>query len=510
MAIPSPFSRTSSRTATTVLAPISSIVTTKGEAPGYFSQAIVPADSSISSLEEFAGKHDVSVQKVGEGKECEVGFAEDSEVAKSDKVKVVAETMVPGAPDRADDSRDGSPGRRAGSVDAVGVPMTRFDVVVVGSGIVGLGHALAAVDRGLSVVVVDRAGAIGGASVRNFGHLCFTPQSGLAREFALRSRPLWLRLAADAGVWLRESGTVVVARADDELAVLSELAAQRGTESLFGSGQPDVVVLSAAEVNARLPLAPDTARGGAMLAWDLQVNPRQAAAGLAAYLASRGVEFRYRTAVTAVRPGRVTTTRGSIDAGTVIVAVNHDIDQLYPEIAERDGIVRCGLDMLRVDAGLRAPLPAPVLTGWSLLRYGAFSGLPAAAVLGERLRREYPALGELDLNQMYTQLPDGSLIVGDTHYRGASVSPFQNEHAFEQLLHLTGELFGVTRPHVLERWQGVYASGRADFLIDQPELGVYLVAATTGIGMTTGLGLAEHVIATVCDSPISLTLKGTP
>ena len=392
-------------------------------------------------------------------------------------------------------------------MDAPGVPVTAFDVVVVGSGIVGLGHALAATDRGLSVVVVDRAAAVVGASVRNFGHLCFTPQSGLARELAVLSRPLWLRLAADAGLWLRESGTVVIARHDDELTVLRELADERGSVSVFGSGHADVMLLSAAEVETRLPLAPDTAVGGALLPWDLQVNPRQAGAGLAGYLAGRGVEFRYRTAVTAVRPGRVTTTRGPIDAGTVIVAVNHDIDQLYPEVALRDGIRRCGLDMLRVDAGLRAPLPGPVLTGWSLLRYGAFAELPAATLLGERLRREYPMLAELDLNQMYTQLPDGSLIVGDTHYRGASVSPFQDETAFEQLLQLTGELFGVPRPRVLERWQGVYASGRNDFLIDEPEPGVHLVAATTGIGMTTGLGLAEHVIASVCDSIPSL--KGT-
>ena len=118
------------------LTPISSIVTAEGQEPGYYSQAIVPAGSSIASLADFAGKkvcfvdpsstsgylfpsynllevgidpekdvtpvfagkHDVSVQKVGEGVECEAGFAEDSEVAKSDKVKVIEETMVPGAP----------------------------------------------------------------------------------------------------------------------------------------------------------------------------------------------------------------------------------------------------------------------------------------------------------------------------------------------------------------------------------------------------------------------------
>lgn len=118
------------------LTPISSIITEKGQKPGYFSQAIVPKDSSLKSVADFkghkvcfvdpsstsgylfpsynlleagidpkkditpvfAGKHDVSVTKTGEGKECEAGFAEDSEVAKSDKVKVIGETMVPGAP----------------------------------------------------------------------------------------------------------------------------------------------------------------------------------------------------------------------------------------------------------------------------------------------------------------------------------------------------------------------------------------------------------------------------
>lgn len=118
------------------LSPISSIITEEGQEPGYYSEAIVPAGSDIATIADmkgkkvcfvdpsstsgylfpsynlieagidpetditpvFAGKHDVSVQKVGEGVECEAGFAEDSEVAKSDKVEVIERTMVPGAP----------------------------------------------------------------------------------------------------------------------------------------------------------------------------------------------------------------------------------------------------------------------------------------------------------------------------------------------------------------------------------------------------------------------------
>ena len=378
----------------------------------------------------------------------------------------------------------------------------QYDVAIVGSGIVGLGAALAATRRGLSVVVIDRSAEIHGASVRNFGHLCFTPQSGIARTFAATSRELWLQLAVDADLEVRRTGTFVVARHSDELEVLGDLATRRALSHTLsqGSKQREVELLTAAEIEARVPVAPGSAVGGAHLGLDLQVNPRDAVQRIAAYLAERGVQFLMRTAVTAVRSGRVETTRDTIDAGIVVVAVNADIDQLYPEVAERVGIRRCGLDMLRVDAGLRFPLAGPMLTGWSLLRYSAFTRFPAAARIRERLHTQHPYLAAIDLNQMYTQQHDGSLIVGDTHYRGDAVSPFQDERAANALLDITAELFGVPRPRVLERWQGVYASGPDEYLIEQVEPGVHLAAATTGIGMTTGLGLAEHILESALTS----------
>ncbi|MCL2803637.1 MAG: phosphate/phosphite/phosphonate ABC transporter substrate-binding protein [Micrococcales bacterium] len=118
------------------ITPVSSIVTEPGAEPGYYAEAIVPNGSSIATLADFkgqrvcfvdpsstsgylfpsyellqlgidpeqdvtpvfAGKHDVSVAKTAEGKECDAGFAEDSEVAKSSAVTVVSRTHVPGAP----------------------------------------------------------------------------------------------------------------------------------------------------------------------------------------------------------------------------------------------------------------------------------------------------------------------------------------------------------------------------------------------------------------------------
>lgn len=369
-----------------------------------------------------------------------------------------------------------------------GVPLsaTQVDVVVVGSGIVGLGAAYAAVRRGLSVIVVDRTDAPVGATIRNFGHLCIGAQTGEAREYADIARELWLRLATDAGFWLRESGTLIAARHDDELAVI---------EAATRDGRDDIRLLDVDEVLQRAPLRRESLRGGALIAPDLQVDPREAAGAIVRHLASLGVDFRFRTAVTAVTGGRADTTRGTIRAGHVVVAVNHDIDQLLPEVAERTGVVRCALDMMRVAAGLPSSLDAPLLTGWSLVRYGRFAALDEVTALRARLHAERPDLAALDLNQMYTQLPDGTLILGDSHAKAVQPGPFQPEAAFDAFLDETAALFRTDGLRVIERWQGVYAAGAREFLRETTDEGVTAIAATAGIGMTCGLGLAESALA---------------
>ncbi len=355
------------------------------------------------------------------------------------------------------------------------------DVVVAGAGIVGLGAAYAAARRGLSVLVVDRTDGPGGATIRNFGHLCIGAQAGEARRYADVSRELWLRLSRDAGFWLRESGTLVAARHDDEIAVLEA--------AVPGGG---IRMLDADELLRRAPLRRDGIVGGALVETDLQTDPRTAADAIVRHLRRLGVQFRFRTAVTQLSAGRVETTRGTIVTGHTVVAVNHDLDQLLPEIAERRGIQRCALDMMRAAVTLRHPLTAPLLTGWSLVRYGRFSEGPEAAALRERLHAERPDLAALDLNQMYTQLPDGTLIIGDSHATAVSPAPFQPEAAFAAFLAEAEALFDMPAPRVLERWQGVYAKGSEEFLIERGDEGALVLAATTGIGMTTGLGLAEE------------------
>lgn len=373
-----------------------------------------------------------------------------------------------------------------------GPTVTSCDLAVVGAGIVGLAHAVEAVGRGLSVTLIERDARAVGASVRNFGHGCITAQTGEILAFGERGRSSWLRLAREAGFWAAETGTVVAARAPEELDCLAELAEQRGD---------GVVLLDAATTAARVPVAPDTLLGGAFLPRDLRIDPRAAAPAIAAWLAAQpGVRMLWDTAVTGVEEGVVHTARGDVTAVRTVVAAGHDLDRLLPALTDAAGVRRCALQMLQVRLPGVHVGPA-VLTGSSLLRYPAFAATKGATALRERWELERPEMLAASVNLMLTQRPDGDLVIGDTHTYAATLDPWSSEELDELLLAETRALLGVAQLPVVRRWRGVYASAPEPFLRARAAPGVVAVSVTSGIGMTTAFGLAADVFDNLLEKP---------
>jgi D-hydroxyproline dehydrogenase subunit beta len=359
------------------------------------------------------------------------------------------------------------------------------DLVVVGAGIVGLAHAWHAVRAGLRVVVVERDERAVGASVRNFGHVCTTAQAGEVLELALLAREEWLRLASDAELRVQRTGTAVVARTAAQARVLEEFAAERGDA---------VRPLTAGRAEDLLGFAVPGLVAAAHLPADLRVDPTTAAAVVAAHLERLGVEFLWRTNVLALDPGVVRTTRGVLRAAKTVLAVGHDVDRFLPDVADAHGLVRCRLRMLEVDSPVGVVPPA-VLTGSSMLRYDGLAQQPSAAAVRAELAEASPALLEQGVNLMLTQRPDGRLVIGDTHHYGVTEDPFEEERSDALILDEVSRLLGAPLT-VRRRWRGVYASSpKAPFLVAEPMADVLVVSVTTGIGMTTALGLARRTVA---------------
>jgi FAD dependent oxidoreductase TIGR03364 len=363
------------------------------------------------------------------------------------------------------------------------------DICVVGAGIVGLAHAHEARARGLRVVVAERDRHAVGASVRNFGHGFLSAMGeGEALECALTARERWLELGARAGLEVLESGSVVVARHADELAVM-ERVAQDERRSLR--------MLTVREVGALVPIPTDGLLGGMHATRDIRVDSRQAVARLADLL-ERDPEARilWGQPVHAVAPGLVQGARASVRAPLVVICPGADYAALAPELAShREGLTCCKLQMLRVAAPDGRRYGPALLTGLSLLRYPAFAATQESALVRARIDAERPELIAAGIHLIVTQLPGGDLILGDTHEYGEPISPFGDERLDQLLLAEARGLLGVARLKVQQRWHGVYPSAPGSpFLVEAPLPGVRVVEVVSGIGMTTALGLAPRVL----------------
>jgi FAD dependent oxidoreductase TIGR03364 len=367
-----------------------------------------------------------------------------------------------------------------------------FDLAVVGAGIVGLAHALAAVRRGWRVVVIDRDAQANGASIRNFGFVTVTGQErGLCWSRAMRSREVWAEVAARAGIRVEHAGLVVAARYPEAVSVLEAFAA---TEM----GQ-ECDLLTAAEARRRFPfLRGDGLRAALWSPHELRVESRLAIPALARWLeAAHGVAFLRDTLVYAVDPPRIATSAGTIDAERCVVCPGDEFLALFPERLAAYGLSRCKLHMLRVRPEAdHPPLSAAVMSDLGLIRYRGYAELPEAKALRTRLAAERADALANGVHLIAVASADGTLVVGDSHHYGTTPDPFAPDAVDRLILDELEATLGIPSPDVVERWTGTYASA-ADrlMLVDTPAAAVRIVVITSGTGASTAFAIAEEVIA---------------
>jgi FAD dependent oxidoreductase TIGR03364 len=368
----------------------------------------------------------------------------------------------------------------------------KTDVLIVGAGIVGLAHALAAVRLGYSVRVVDRDAQANGASVRNFGFVTVTGQQpGDTWRRARRSRDVWAEISPEVGIEVAHKGLIVAARRPEAEAVL-----QAFVETETGIG---CRLLTAAEARDRVPAV--RTEGLRMALWsphELRVESRDAIPRLAAWLQNaHGVDIVRGVQVQAVDVPAVDTTQGRFEADAVIVCPGDDYLGLYADRIAAYGLTRCALQMMRVEPAAPLRLGAAVMSDFGLVRYLGYSELEPAAALRRAIERDEPEMLEHGIHLIAVQsAQDDALVVGDSHHYAATPPPFGREDVDALILRELDRVLELPGRRVVQRWIGTYASA-ADrtMLIDRPAERVRVVIVTSGTGASTAFGIAEDVFA---------------
>jgi D-hydroxyproline dehydrogenase subunit beta len=366
-----------------------------------------------------------------------------------------------------------------------------YDLAVVGAGICGLAHALAAARRGKRVVVIDRDAQANGASVRNFGFVTVTgQQAGECWRRAMRSREIWIEVAAAAGIEILQRGLLMIARRAEARAVLEEFI---GAE--MGAACRLVEPAQLADYGAGLRA--DELAGALYSPHEVRVESREAIPKLAAYLAERhDVSFLREAAARSAAPPRLETSRGAVEVGAVIVCPGDDFTTLHADRLARYGLTRCKLHMMRVrPRSVDSRLPA-VMSDLGLVRYLGYAELPSAKALRSKLESDQRAQLEAGVHLIAVRSKDGSLVVGDSHHYAATPDPFAPAEVDELILDEYDHVFEGPRPSIAERWIGTYASAPDRLmLVDRPSDALRIVVITSGTGASTSFAIAEEVIA---------------
>ncbi|WP_436500083.1 TIGR03364 family FAD-dependent oxidoreductase [Actinokineospora sp. HUAS TT18] len=370
------------------------------------------------------------------------------------------------------------------------------DVAVVGAGIVGLAHALAAARRGHRVVLFERDERAVGASIRNFGLLWPIGQPEPTYTRAMRSREIWVDMLKRGGAWYVESGSLHLAHHPDEQAVLEEYLASAPHAVDNGTR-----MLTPAEVCDRSDtVIPDGLRAALWSPTEINVDPRQAIPTVAKVLAEDfGVEIVFGAAVREIDLPAVRTTAGDWRVERVIVASGNEFQQLYPDVFDASGIRRCKLQMMRTERQPEWWALGPTLcAGLTLPHYRSFAHCATLPAVRARFEEELPDHLAAGVHVLVSQTVAGEVTLGDSHDYGLTHDPFQHDRIDDLVLEYFNRFAVLPRPGITERWHGVYPSlpKGATELVIEPEPGVTVVNGLGGAGMTLSFGLAEEVLET--------------
>ena len=222
------------------------------------------------------------------------------------------------------------------------------DIVIIGGGIIGVSAALFLARQGLSVVVCEKGHVAGEQSSRNWGWVRRMGRDPRELPLIVKAMDLWDNMQQLVGedVGFRRSGILYLCNSDREIADREDWLKRAGDYAL------DSRIISGAELADLQPGATKAYRAALYTRSDGRAEPQKAAPAIARAAIRAGATILQQCAVrgidtTSGRISGVVTERGTIRAGTVIIAggawssaLCRDLELKLPQLAVRASVLR--------------------------------------------------------------------------------------------------------------------------------------------------------------------------
>jgi FAD dependent oxidoreductase TIGR03364 len=377
----------------------------------------------------------------------------------------------------------------------------KYDLAVVGSGVLGTFHAYHAALLGLRVIVLEKDLFPMEASVRNFGQV--VPSGfpvGRWHHYGRYSTQLYKSFQEKFNIGIRNNGSTYIASSADELELLEEL------QSNFAAADYHSVLLSKEEVLEKYPdIHANYAVGALSFPQEVSAESRTMIHHLHTYLKeTTTIEFSYASPVIGVEDKETevelqTSNLGKIKASKVVICNGRDFRLLFPEIFSKSEIEVVKINMMVTKPMPEVKLAGNILTGLTIRRYESFKALNGYKNLNwENVNQEAINYG---IHILFKQRVDGSIVIGDSHeYADASKN---EELGFDVNMSINNiilfeakKILNLRNWDIQHFWNGFYSQmkGNKEIFDSNISTNIKVVTAIGGKGMTASAGYSKESI----------------
>lgn len=383
--------------------------------------------------------------------------------------------------------------------------MDRFDVIVIGGGVLGTFHAYHALEQGKKVLLLEKDLRPQQSTVRNFGQVVPSGMPvGEWLDYGRYSTQLYKSIQSETNIGIRNNGSCYIASRADEMAVLEEM------HQKFKDVDYSSELLTKDAVLAKYPtLKSDYAVGALFFEQEVSAESEVLIHNIHKYIQDKYEQLTTRFNCAAVQVNVVNDSCEVVVADGTVYSAEHcficngrDFKILFPQVFADSGVVVAKLNMMSTKPMKEVSLPGNILTGLTIRRYESFQTCDAHKALDPN---DVDAkLRELGVHILFKQRVDGSIILGDSHeYADAAgqdeLSDFYNEmYINELMLAEAKKIMDLPNWEIEKVWPGFYAQhNEKDIFTETIDDRIHIVTGIGGKGMTTSAGFAKKNIESV-------------
>lgn len=379
----------------------------------------------------------------------------------------------------------------------------KYDLLVVGGGVLGTFHAYHALNKGLRVAVLEQSSRPQGATTRNFGQVVPSGMNTKWQNFGRESLAIYKAIQKEFDITIRQNGSVYLASNAEEVQLIEELSA------INKQNEYSSTLLTKAQCLEKYPgLRADYVKAGLFFPDEVTVEPRTMIHRLQQYLVEqKRLDLFTNTKVVHLETlgdqVEVTTAAGTaFYAAQVLICNGSDFKTLYPRLFAESDLQLSKLQMMQTRPQHNFELPGSILTGLSIRRYEAFYECPSFQAI--KAQEDPKGLEKKwGIHMLFKQAADGSVILGDSHeYADADkiedLGYDLNMDIDNFMIAEAKKIFDLPTYEIQDRWYGIYSQCKTqDIFLKDIDARIHVATGIGGKGMTGSAGFAKHHLETI-------------